>query len=198
MSLPRIGIALLVFAFLLGTVRAADPARELAKVEGQLKKKPDDPALNTRKAQLLSELKKYDESYAAAKKALECSIKAGDATQSILLETVDLGHALVEIHFNMGDRERRPPEMGIVRPVSFKVFKKGAKGAKGDQIEVIDFELGYIGGKPDTAALGQKQEGGGHANFGTMDPATAFKDVREKALELVLKRNPAPEGEKKK
>lgn len=170
---------------------AEDAAKELAKIEAQLKKKPDDPMLNYRKAQFQMKLEKYDEGYASAQKAMEKFIKAGDDLAWLLLESVDLKTVAVDIHFNMGPKERNRPQMGIVRPLSFRIWTKGAKGEKTEIVEIIDFELGMMGGKPETAAFGITKDS--HKNLGMLEPDTAYKDIRAKALELIRKRHPEAE-----
>src|SRR5687767_12233735 len=136
MSRPAIALASILFVASL--VVAEDAAKELAKVEAQLKKKPDDPTLNYRKAQWLMKLEKFEEGYAAAQKAMECFVKGNVELAWMLLESVDLGHVRVDVHFNMGPKERKRPEMGIVRPLSFRIWNKPAKGEELALLEVID------------------------------------------------------------
>ena len=109
---------------------AEDAAKELAKIEAQLKKKPDDPMLHYRKAQFQMKLEKYDEGYATAQKAMELFIKIGDDLAWLLLESVDLKNVAVDVHFNMGPKERNRPQMGIVRPLSFRIWSKGARARR--------------------------------------------------------------------
>lgn len=170
---------------------AEDAAKELAKIESQLKKKPDDPLLNYRKAQFQMKLEKYEEGYASAQKAMEKFIKAGDDLAWLLLESVDLKNVAVDIHFNMGPKERSRPQMGIVRPLSFRIWKKGPKGERTEILEIIDFEIGMIDGKAETAALGITKDG--HKNLGMLKPDMGYKDIRTQALELIRKRHPETE-----
>ncbi|KAF0243474.1 MAG: hypothetical protein FD180_3364 [Planctomycetota bacterium] len=151
---------------------------ELVKIDAQIKKTPDDPAPHHRRAQVLMKLERWDDGYAAAQKSMECSIKKQDALASLLLETIDIGAFRVEVLFNMGSRERKPPDMGIVRPLTFRILK-------------IDFELGYMGGTPGTAAFGQ-MEGKTHKNMGMQKVDMAYKDIRANAIELIKRRH-APE-----
>lgn len=167
---------------------------ELVKIDAQIKKTPDDPAPHHRRAQVLMKLERWDDGYAAAQKSMECSIKKQDALASLLLETIDIGAFRVEVLFNMGSRERKPPDMGIVRPLTFRILKaadKAVKDSKDEFVEVIDFELGYMGGTPGTAAFGQ-MEGKTHKNMGMQKVDMAYKDIRANAIELIKRRH-APE-----
>ena len=83
------------------------------------------------------------------------------------LETVELEKVRIEVQVNIGPKERKPPEIGIALPLTFRVWSRGDVP---ELIDTIDFEIGYLDGKPNTAALGQ-QQGEVHANFGSLDPA---------------------------
>jgi hypothetical protein len=161
-----------------------DPAELLAKTEAMIKKSPDAPQLHYRRAQLLARLGKYDESYAAAETALAKYVKANHDLAWLLLESIDAGDHRVDVHFNMGPAERRRPDTGIVRPLSFRIWTKARDPALAD---IIDFELGYIGGKPLTAAFG-KTTGGMHLNFGMSDPKLPYSKIRQQAIELIQRR----------
>ena len=171
-----------------------DLAKTLEELDAKIKKTPDDPMLLYRKAQCLMELRRYDQGYEAAKQAMERFIAKKSTLAWMLLEHIDLGTLRVDVHFNMGPRERKPPDIGIVRPLSFRVWKKGedAKGP-GQLLEILDFEIGMTGGQPSTAALGMTMRGGGHANFGILDTDAKYVDIRTKALELIKKRHPSPQ-----
>lgn len=166
---------------------------ELAKIDAELKKKPDDPQIHVRRAQCLVRLARYDDAHEEAARTVAAFVKAGDATAFFVMETVDLGNVFVEIRCNMGPKERKAPEMGIVRPFAFRILARDAKGKPGEELEVINFELGYIGGSPETAAFGQERPGGGHSNFGLAKAADKYGAIRERGLELAKKRHPAEE-----
>ncbi len=146
--------ALFVFAVIAGLRAEEDLSQKLAQIEAKIKESPDDPMLYYRKAQCLMKLEKYDEGYKTAKKAMELFDKAQSDLAWMLLESVDLGNVRVDVHFNMGPREKSPPEIGIVKPLSFRVWEKGGTKLLG----IIDFEIGYLNGKPSTVALGQEVE----------------------------------------
>jgi hypothetical protein len=55
-------------------------------------------------------------------------------------------------------------------------------------LEIIDFEIGIMDGKPGTAALGQSL-GGVHANFGMLETDANYEDIRKKAVELIKRRH---------
>jgi hypothetical protein len=177
----------LVILFILSAVAAlraeADLSKKLSQLEAQIKETPDNPMLYYRKAQCLMGLKKYDDGYQTAKQAMGLFVKAQNDLAWMLLESVDLKNVRVDVHFNMGPRERTPPEIGIVKPLSFRVWKKEGRELLG----IIDFEIGYLEGKPGTAALGQETDGM-HANFGSVQKDAPYRKIREKALELIKKR----------
>jgi tetratricopeptide (TPR) repeat protein len=209
MILHRLALAVLLSVAAASCSYAEDPAKdkkkhetELAKIDAQLKKTPDDPLAHYRRAQTLMKLERFDDGYAAAQKAMECLIKKQDDLAWLLLESIDLGAFRVDVRYNMGPRERKFPEMGIVRPLSFQVWKKAdkaVKDSKDELVEVIDFELGVMEGKPDTAAIGIT-EGRSHKNLGMLEVGMAYKDIREKAVELIKQRHTAeaPKDEPKK
>ena len=168
---------------------------ELTKLEAQIKKTPDDPVVHYRRAQALTKLERWDDGYAEAQKTMELFIKKGDDLAWLLLESIDLGGFRVDVNFNMGPKERKTPDIGIVRPLSFRIWKKAdpaVKDSKDELVEIIDFEFAYIGGKPETAAFGI-QDGKTHKNLGMVDVTTAYKDLRVKAIELIKKRHPQEE-----
>jgi hypothetical protein len=83
----------------------------------------------------------------------------------------------------MGPDERRPPEAGIVRPLSFRIYAKDGASI----IDAIDFEIGYFGGKRLTAAFGQTTDAG-HANLGPAKPDLPYSKIRAAAVELIANR----------
>ena len=197
----RTGCLAVVALFLLLPVYAEDdPARKLKQIEAQLGKTPKDPMLLYRKARCLMTLGQREKGYRTAKVAMACFAEKGNDLAWIILERIELGHIHVDVHFNMGPRERRPPETGIMRPLSFRIWAKGEEDeAMGRLLEVIDFEIGMSEGKPSTAALGQTTRRG-HANFGMLDTDAAYTEIRQRLIGLVKKRHKAPnnagEGDK--
>lgn len=177
-----------IFACLLSvtTLAAADgpqdPAKQLAQIDAKIEQQPDDPLLYSQRAQLLARLTKYDDAYAAAQKAMGKFILAKQELAWLLLDSFDAGGHKVTVHFNMGPDERQPPETGIVRPLSFRIYAKDGKSI----LDTIDFELGYIGGKRLTAAFGQTTAEG-HANFGPAEPDLPYSKIRAAAIELIGK-----------
>jgi hypothetical protein len=184
----RVGLA--AFVSLLLTHAAfggEDLEKRLAGFETDIKKTPNDPILHYRKAQCLMKLGKRAEGYETAKKAMALFTKQNKKLAWMMLEKVDAGHVRIEIHFNMGPRERKRPKFGIIRPLSFRVWRKGDDPKL---VEIIDFEIGMMGGKPGTAALG-KTEGRKHVNFGTMPADSTYATIRQRAVALIRKRHPA-------
>ncbi|MEK7468777.1 MAG: hypothetical protein AAB074_15485 [Planctomycetota bacterium] len=213
MSLPRMLLTLLALFAFSAVCRAEDAAAEkkkaeaaakekkkndaeLAKLDAQIKKTPDDPAPHTRRAQLLMKMERWNDGYDAAQKSMQCSIKAGDNLASIALESIELeGGFRVDVVFNMGSRERKPPEMGIVRPLTFRVIQKAEpamKESKDMLLESIDFELGYMGTKAETAAFGIT-DGREHKNLGMQKVDMSYGEIRTGLIDLVRRRHPPEE-----
>jgi hypothetical protein len=187
MRQSRVALFVMLAILSAAVVRGADDkelAKQLDDLNTRIKKSPDDPMLHYRKAQCLMKLGKCEEGYAAAKETLAVSVKTDFSLSWLLLESVDLDHVRVDVHFNMGPRERKPPKIGIVKPLSFRVWSKDKPAI----LEIIDFEIGMVNGKPETAALGQETVNM-HANFGTLPTDSKYEDIKKKAIELIKKRN---------
>jgi hypothetical protein len=178
----------LLAALLLGSPSRAedqpkDPARQLAEIDAQIKEQPDDPMLHYARAQLLAKTGKYDDAYAAAQTAMEKFIAAKKELAWLMLDSFEAGGHKVTVHFNMGPDERRLPETGIVRPLSFRIYAKDGASI----LDTIDFEIGYFNGKRLTAAFGQTTEAG-HANLGPAKPDLPYSKIRAAAIELIAGR----------
>ncbi len=159
-----------------------DPAKQLAEVDAKVEKQPDDPLLHSQRAQLLAKLTKYDDAYAAAQQAMGKFIQAKKELAWLLLDSFEAGGHKVTVHFNMGKEERQPPETGIVRPLSFRIYARDGKSI----VDTIDFEFGYFNGKRLTAAFGQTTAEG-HANFGPVKSDLPYSKIRAAAIELIGK-----------
>src|SRR5688572_12354668 len=99
-----------------------DPAAKLKEIDKQIAAKPDDPLLHAARPQLLAKAGKCDEAYAAAQLAMKKFIAADKELAWIMLDTLEVDGHMVSVHFNMGADERAPPKLGIVRPISFRVY----------------------------------------------------------------------------
>jgi len=177
----------LVFGILsLSASGQQDPAQKLKDLDAQIEKTPDDPMLFYQKAGCLMKLGKLEEGYQTAQAAMALFIKKKNNLSWMLLESIDLENVRVDVLFNMGPKERTPPEIGIIRPLSFRVWSKDKHA---NPLEIIDFEIGFLHGKPSTAALGQTTRKG-HGNFGIIDTKARYKNIREQAVELIKKRHP--------
>ena len=187
MSMVRIVAVALLLTTIYGFAEN-NPGQKLKELESQIMKTPDDPMLMYRQAQYLMKLEKRQDGYKAAKDAMALFVKKGDNLSWMLLEQIDLGNVRVDVHFNMGPRERNPPEMGIIRPLSFRVWNKGKDEQDiGELLEIIDFELALFDGKPSTAAFGQ-MAGQSHSNLGILDTASTYTQIRERLIALVRER----------
>ncbi len=165
-----------------------DTATKLQEVESRIAKTPNDPMLFYRKAQYLMKLGRTEEGYQAAKDAMALFVEQRNELAWMMLEQIDLGHVRVDVHFNMGPGERRPPEIGIIRPLSFRVWTRGERP---ELLEIIDFEIAQMGGEPMSAALGQMTPEGGHANFGVLNTDATYAQIRERLVALVKSRHKA-------
>jgi len=178
----------IVFAVLAVTALQSaeeDLAKKLDDLNAQIKKSPDTPMPYYRRAQCLMGMGRYEEGYKAAKEAMGVFVKNDSHLAWMLLESIDLDQVRVDVHFNMGPAERKPPEDGIVKPLSFRVWSKGKERAL---LAIIDFEIGMSGGKPETAALGQEFPNA-RANFGMLPVDAKYEQIRKRAIELIKERH---------
>lgn len=157
------------------------PVEDLAKIEAELKAKPNDPALHAKKCNALFAQGKEQEAVDYGAKAMAKFKAAKNKQASILLGEIKSKSKRIEVHFNMGPDERSDKPDGIVRPLSFKIMNEGEKPGVS---KVLDFELAYINGKALTAAVGitTKQ---GHGNYGILDTESDFATIKKKVLEVV-------------
>jgi len=137
-----------------------------------------------REAQALMKAEKHEEGYETAKKAMAQFIAEDNDLAWMLLESITLTDHRVDVHFNMGPPERNPPDNGIVKPLSFRVWSTGDDGAL---LKVIDFEIGRVDGESLTAAIGMTIDSG-HANFGILPIDASYEAIKTAALDVV-KRN---------
>jgi hypothetical protein len=151
------------------------------EIEAKIAAAPDDARLYFDKARCLTELGRYDEGYESAQKGKQVLGQSAAFLRSVPLESIELERVRVEVRLNLGRNERTPPAVGIALPLTFRVW---ARGDVRELLDTIDFEIGYFGGKPNTAALGQHQDGA-HANFGSLDPGSSYTTIRSKAIELI-------------
>jgi len=136
-----------------------------------------------RQAQALMKAGKREEGYAVAQKAMKQFVAENRRLAWMLLESIDLDDRRVDVHFNMGPEERDPPDIGIVKPLSFRVWAKGEDRAL---MEIIDFEIGLFDGKPSTAALGQSR-GAIHATLELLPLDASYETVRKAVIARLSK-----------
>lgn len=169
------------------TMMGAEPdaAERLKEVQAKIAATPHDAQLHFEQARCLMELGKYDEGYGSAVTGRELLGDQAEFLRFTPLEEIDLEKVRIEVRMNLGPRERRPPQTGIGLPLTFRVWSRSVFP---ELLDTIDFEIGYLDGKPNTAALGQEQSSGVHANFGVLDPASTYDVVRNRAIELIKQR----------
>ena len=135
----------------------------------------------SRKAQALIKEGRYDEGYQMAGEAMKMFEKENNDLAWIMLESIEIGGKRIDVHFNMGERERNFPDDGIVRPLSFRVWSKGDEA---NLLEVVDFEIGRMDGESLTAAIGEMTNDG-HINHGIMQIDSDYETIRKRIIEHV-------------
>lgn len=158
-----------------------DYAQMLAEADKQIRETPGKPLPYYRRCQALMKLKRYEEGYKVAQEAMSKYIAADDRLAWMLIDTIDLDRFRVDVHFNMGPDERNPPAIGIVRPLSFRVWTREGERRL---VNIVDFEIGYYDGKPNTAAFGKTIEDR-HVNYGLARPEMSYTEIRESARKLI-------------
>ena len=134
-----------------------------------------------REAQALMKEGKREEGHETAQKAMVQFVAEDIDLPWMILESIEAGDKRVDVHFNMGEREREMPDDGIVRPLSFRIWTGGDAPALS---QVIDFEIGRSDGESVTAAIGEMTESG-HANYGILDVDATYETIRQRVVDLV-------------
>ncbi len=160
---------------------AEEPPRDLKGIEAALEKSPDDPLLHYGKCVALFADGKEQEAIDHGSIALAKFIKANNDLVWIRLGSIVTKQHRIDVHFNMGPKERATLKDGIVRPYSFRVWETGDAPKL---VHVLDFEIAYFKGKVLTAAVGEMTRHG-HANYGIVDPKSDFATVKKKVLEIL-------------
>lgn len=181
---PIIRVLILLCVIHGNPVIAADKPREdLTKIEADLKENSDDPMLHYRKCQALFASGKEQEAIDYSTVALKKFKESKDDLAWMLLGSIATDDYKIDVHYNMGDRERADKKEGIVRPLSFRVWTKANEPKL---VRILDFELAYFEGELISAAIGEKVEDG-HANLGIVDPKSNFNAIKKRVLEIVRK-----------
>jgi hypothetical protein len=137
-----------------------------------------------REAQALFKSGQLAEGYELALKAKEKLIEEEFEIAWLILESIVLEDKRIDVHLNLGERERELPENGIVRPLSFRVWTLDDDP---EILQIIDFEIGRMQGKSMTAALGAKVDLG-RVNFGMLEVDDSYETIRQRVLDLVTER----------
>ena len=119
--------------------------------------------------------------YETAEKAMAQFIEEGDDLAWMMLESIALEDKRIEVHFNMGQRERNMPKDGIVRPLSFRIWSKGDNP---ELLQILDFEIGRSEGQSVTAAIGEMTDAG-HTNYGILDVDADYETIRQRVVDLI-------------
>ena len=174
----------ILFTVLASTLLVADePLRDLAKIEVALKSAPDDPILHYRKCQALFAKGREQEAVDHAPVALVKFKAAGNKLAWMRLGSFSTKSYRIDVHYNMGKRERAEKKDGIVRPYSFRVWTTNKKPKL---VRTLDFELAYFQGDLVSAAVGETTREG-HANYGIVDPKSDFSTIKKKILKIIEK-----------
>lgn len=88
----------------------------------------------------------------------------------------------VQVHYNMGPKERAEKKDGLVRPYSFRVWTTDAQPKL---VRILDFELVYLDGELRSAAVGETIKGR-RSIFGTVDPKSDFAAVKRNIMKIVI------------
>jgi hypothetical protein len=179
---PHLVKVLLFLAISAFPLQAAEyTEKSLAQIEAELKVSPEDPMLHYRKCQALFAQGKEDEAITHAAVAFEKFKAAKSRLAWMKIGTIKTEKHRIDVHYNMGEQERGGIS-SIVRPYSFRVWTTDAEPKL---VRVIDFELGYSGGKVVTGAIGETTRDGTHINYGPADEKTTFATVKQKVLAIL-------------
>ena len=140
----------------------------------------DDAWVHVREAQRLLKLGRTEDGTREADKAKKMFLNLNERPAWVVLETITAGKVMIEAQMNLLEDVAKPPEIGIVRPFSFRILTQAPEDRL---VETIDFEIGFVDGKPNTAALG-RTTASQHVNFGSLPPDSDYKAIREKVLQL--------------
>ena len=174
-------IALCVAPIVFAQGNAWEFTKTLEEIDAEIKAAPDDPAPHVLKCKMLFATGKQQESINFANVMLEKFIKANDDLAGIILGAITTDKNKIDLHFNMGEKERAKVKHGVVRPYSFHVWSLHEPAP---QIRTLDFEIVYIRGLPMTAAVGEMTHGM-HSNFGTVETDSDFATVKAKVLSIL-------------
>lgn len=129
-----------------------------------------------RQAQREAESGEHDKVLDTARAAMKQFIEEEDNLAWMLLESIDRPECRIDVHFNMGQRERTHAD-GIHRVLIFRVWKND------QMIDSFNYEMGCIKGKYVTAAMG-KWKGNTHYNMGMLDTSSTYAAIRARAIEI--------------
>lgn len=134
-----------------------------------------------RLAQAQMKAGKRQQGYETAKAAMRQFIADGDDLAWMMLESVEVGDKRIDVHFNMGPKERDPSIDGIVKPLSFRVWSVGEEPTL---LRTLDYENGRFDGQVLTAAIGE-QRGSVHGNLGMLELDATYEEIVRKVVEIV-------------
>lgn len=165
------------------TLETAPESIEAAEMEeGQPYDAGDASAMDLyRQAQALMRDGRKQEGYETAQAAMQRFIADGDDLAWMMLESVEVGEKRIDVHFNMGPKERDTTLDGIVKPLSFRVWSTGDEARL---LRTLDYENGRYQGQIITAAIGE-QRGTVHGNLGMLEPSASYEEILQKVIEIV-------------
>ncbi|MEP3478732.1 MAG: hypothetical protein ABJZ55_05750 [Fuerstiella sp.] len=167
----------------LGSKEESPPERDSQTIPSIADEPEEDAMTLYRDAQAMMKDGELKAGYDTAQKAMARFIAEDVDLPWLMLESIAAGDKRIDVHFNMGERERDMPDDGIVRPLSFRIWPNGDDSAL---LQVIDFEIGRRGGQSVTAAIGEMTDTG-HANYGILDVDAEYKTIRQQVIDLVTR-----------
>ena len=181
--MKRFACVMLVCAASVAWAQEQEPKElsPLEQAEAQIAATPDDPTPHYRKCQALFASGKQQEAVDYASTAMEKFIQAKDNLAWMGLGSIKTDKHRIDVHFNMGPKERAEKRDLIVKPYSFRVWTLDEEPSL---VQILDFEIGYFGGEPMTAAIGE-QKPGMHLNFGMLKTDADFAAVKTKVLAVL-------------
>lgn len=162
-----------------GTIESDKTESAPAGLQVQADQKNQSGAALCDEAKALFKAERYQDGYKKANEAMRQLEIEQDDLAWIILETIEVDDKRIDVHFNMGERERKLPDTGIVRPLSFRVWSN-----TDELMQVLDFEIGRFGGETSSAAIGEATEEG-HVNHGVMELDSDYAAIRKRVIDQI-------------
>lgn len=103
-----------------------------------------------------------------------------------IFEKIDMKRVMVEVRFHIAPSKRTSPEMCIMKPLSFDVWRKTGEGV--ELLEIIDVEIGMFNDTPSPITL-SISTGRKRLNLGILDKGAKYEQIRKKAIDVIKERH---------